>query len=80
MTTHGYSENLINVWKYPCLQPVGELRGHSSRVLYLDISPDRETVVTGAGDETLRFWKLFPAHNIEASATSSVTLAMNEVR
>jgi cell division cycle 20-like protein 1 (cofactor of APC complex) len=80
VTTHGYSENLINVWKYPCLQPVGELRGHSSRVLYLDISPDRETVVTGAGDETLRFWKLFPANYVETSVTSSVTLAMNEVR
>ena len=22
--------------------------------------PDGETIVTGAGDETLRFWKVFP--------------------
>lgn len=30
------------------------------RVLYLAMSPDGQTVVTGAGDETLRFWNVFP--------------------
>lgn len=30
------------------------------RVLYLATSPDGQTVVTGAGDETLRFWSVFP--------------------
>lgn len=29
-------------------------------VLYLAMSPDGQTVVTGAGDETLRFWNIFP--------------------
>ena len=24
------------------------------------MSPDGQTVVTGAGDETLRFWEMFP--------------------
>ena len=24
------------------------------------MSPDGESIVTGAGDETLRFWKVFP--------------------
>jgi len=24
------------------------------------MSPDGESVVTGSGDETLRFWKVFP--------------------
>ena len=37
------------------------LTGHSYRVLYLSISPDGSTIVTGAGDETLRFWNIFPA-------------------
>lgn len=32
--------------------------GHTSRVLYLSMSPDGENIVTGAGDETLRFWNL----------------------
>ena len=29
-------------------------------MLYLAMSPDGETIVTGAGDETLRFWNAFP--------------------
>jgi len=29
------------------------LTGHSYRVLYLSMSPDGKTIVTGAGDETL---------------------------
>ncbi len=36
------------------------LAGHTCRVLYLAMSPDGETIVTGAGDETLRFWHAFP--------------------
>jgi cell division cycle 20-like protein 1 (cofactor of APC complex) len=27
------------------------------------MSPDGSTVVTGAGDETLRFWRVFPGRN-----------------
>ena len=39
---------------------VASLTGHTHRVLYLAMSPDGETIVTGAGDETLRFWNAFP--------------------
>lgn len=40
---------------------VASLTGHTNRVLYLAMSPDGETIVTGAGDETLRFWNAFPS-------------------
>ena len=33
---------------------MAKLTGHSYRVLYLAMSPDGESIVTGAGDETLR--------------------------
>uniref|UniRef100_A0A8C8GKB0 Fizzy-related protein homolog n=1 Tax=Oncorhynchus tshawytscha TaxID=74940 RepID=A0A8C8GKB0_ONCTS len=59
VSTHGYSQNQILVWKYPALSQVAKLTGHSYRVLYLAMSPDGEAIVTGAGDETLRFWNLF---------------------
>ena len=59
VSTHGYSQNQIVVWKYPSLTQVASLTGHTYRVLYLAMSPDGQTVVTGAGDETLRFWKCF---------------------
>ena len=38
------------------------LTGHQCRVLYLALSPDGRNIVTGAGDETLRFWTIFPEH------------------
>lgn len=59
VSTHGYSQNQIVVWKYPSLQQVVSLTGHTYRVLYLAMSPDGSVIVTGAGDETLRFWKVF---------------------
>ena len=45
------------------MKKVATLTGHSHRVLYLATSPDGSTIVTGAGDETLRFWNVFPAVN-----------------
>lgn len=60
VSTHGYSQNQIVVWRYPSMQKVTTLTGHTYRVLYLAVSPDGSTVVTGAGDETLRFWQVFP--------------------
>ncbi|VDQ04082.1 unnamed protein product [Trichobilharzia regenti] len=59
VSTHGYSQNQILVWRYPSLTQLVKLVGHSYRVLYLAISPDGENIVTGAGDETLRFWNIF---------------------
>lgn len=60
VSTHGYSDNAIVVWKYPTMRKLSTLTGHNLRVLYLAMSPDGESIVTGAGDETLRFWKVFP--------------------
>jgi cell division cycle 20-like protein 1, cofactor of APC complex len=60
VSTHGYSLNQIVVWRYPSLSKVVTLTGHTYRVLYLALSPDGSTIVTGAGDETLRFWQIFP--------------------
>ena len=60
VSTHGYSQNQINVWRYPSMKKIATLTGHSYRVLYLAASPDGQTLVTGAGDETLRFWNVFP--------------------
>ncbi|XP_048760306.1 fizzy-related protein homolog isoform X1 [Ostrea edulis] len=59
VSTHGYSQNQILVWKYPSLVQIAKLTGHTFRVLYLAMSPDGEAIVTGAGDETLRFWNVF---------------------
>ncbi len=59
ITTHGYSDNLIVIWNYPKMEVVASLKGHKERVIYLSMSPDGEKIVTGAGDETVRFWEVF---------------------
>jgi cell division cycle 20-like protein 1 (cofactor of APC complex) len=61
VSTHGYSLNQVVVWSYPSLTKAATLTGHTYRVLYLSMSPDGQTIVTGAGDETLRFWNIFPS-------------------
>jgi WD40 repeat protein len=42
------------------MEKISTLTGHTFRVLYLAMSPDGASIVTGAGDETLRFWNVFP--------------------
>ncbi|CCM01013.1 uncharacterized protein FIBRA_03061 [Fibroporia radiculosa] len=75
VSSHGFSsttaQNQICIWKYPSLDMVASLTGHTHRVLYLAMSPEGETIVTGAGDETLRFWNAFPKkENHEAKRES----------
>ncbi|CAM9492048.1 unnamed protein product [Hapterophycus canaliculatus] len=59
LSSHGYAENQLCLWKYPSMVKTKELSGHTSRVLHMAASPDGRTVVSGAGDETLRFWDVF---------------------
>jgi len=60
VSTHGYSLNQVIVWKYPSMEKIATLTGHTFRVLYLAMNPDGSSIVTGAGDERLRFWNVFP--------------------
>ena len=41
------------------MEKIGDLKGHSNRILSMCLSPDGTTVLSAAADETLRFWKLF---------------------
>ncbi|PIK53694.1 putative fizzy-related protein-like [Apostichopus japonicus] len=79
VSTHGYSQNQILVWKYPSLVQVAKLTGHTFRVLYLAVSPDGEAIVTGAGDETLRFWNVF-SKSRSTKETKSVLNLFNHIR
>lgn len=60
VSTHGHSHNKIVCWEYPSMQQIVTLTGHTKRVLFLAVSPCGQTILTGSGDETLRFWNLFP--------------------
>lgn len=80
VSTHGFSKNQIIVWKYPSMQQVASLMGHTYRVLYLAMSPDGQTVVTGAGDETLRFWNIFDKNKNENDPPSVLLDAFMQLR
>ena len=72
VSSHGFSQNQLIVWKYPSMTKLTELKGHTSRVLHLAQSPDGCTIVSAAGDETLRFWRIFDqASKSDKGVTSS---------
>lgn len=69
LSSHGFSQNQLCLWKYPSMVKVAEFTGHTSRVLHLAQSPDGTTVVSGAADETLRFWRVFAEANVAQKVT-----------
>jgi cell division cycle 20-like protein 1 (cofactor of APC complex) len=60
VTTHGFLENDIRSWNlHDSAQPVARFEGHVNRVIYYTLSPDGTHLLTGSGDETLKFWDVF---------------------
>lgn len=80
VSTHGYSRNQIVIWKYNTMQQIASLTGHTYRVLYLSMSPDGQTIVTGAGDETLRFWNVFEKTKNDENSSSVLLDAFMQLR
>lgn len=60
LSAHGYSENTITIWETSNYKKIANLSGHTSRVLHVSLSPDSKYVVSAAGDQTIRFWDIFP--------------------
>jgi len=79
VSTHGFSLHQIVVWKcsLPIVRPLATLTGHTYRVLYLSVSPDGQQIVTGAGDETLRFWNIWPPSNKVQHTTKSSKIQLD---
>ncbi|KAK8939665.1 Protein FIZZY-RELATED 2 [Platanthera guangdongensis] len=71
LSSHGYDQNQLTLWKYPSMMKFAELRGHTSRVLHMSQSPDGCTVATAAGDETLKFWNVFGNPQMDKLATKT---------
>uniref|UniRef100_A0A0E0PDL0 CobW C-terminal domain-containing protein n=1 Tax=Oryza rufipogon TaxID=4529 RepID=A0A0E0PDL0_ORYRU len=69
LSSHGFAQNQLTLWKYPSMVKMAELTGHTSRVLFTAQSPDGLTVASAAADETLRFWNVFGAPEAPKTAT-----------
>ncbi|AAS53365.2 AFL007Cp [Eremothecium gossypii ATCC 10895] len=80
VTSHGYSKFNLTLWDCPTLEPLAVLKGHSFRVLHLTLSTDGTTIVSGAGDETLRYWKLFGKSKFGNQSDSVLTSAFSKLR
>ncbi|XP_051119832.1 cell division cycle 20.2, cofactor of APC complex-like [Andrographis paniculata] len=71
LSSHGFTDNQLTLWKYPSMVKVAELTGHTSRVLFMAQSPDGCTVASAAGDETLRFWNVFGTPEVAAAGKAA---------
>jgi cell division cycle 20, cofactor of APC complex len=50
------------VHSYPSLDRIAEVRdAHDQRVLHAVLGPSGDVVCTGAGDENLKFWRIWDA-------------------
>ena len=58
ITAHGWPKNQIEIRKADTMELLANFLGHSQRVLNLSMSDDGNMIVTGSGDQTLRFWNV----------------------
>ncbi|KAL4189303.1 hypothetical protein AMTRI_Chr08g164810 [Amborella trichopoda] len=85
LSSHGFTQNQLTLWKYPSMVKLAELNGHTSRVLFMAQSPDGCTVASAGADETLRFWQVFGAPELlnskpEAKASFGPFSNINQIR
>lgn len=81
VTTHGYSDNLILLWDSDKMDVKATLKGHKDRVIYLSVGPDQQKIVTGAGDETIRFWDVFiPDKSLKDSSCKNLEMKSLNIR
>lgn len=74
VSSHGFSENQLILWKYPTMTKVQEFKAHTARVLSMEMSPQHGQIVSAAADETLRFWDIFGPPPNRRTAKSGIGL------
>ncbi|KAK9816253.1 hypothetical protein WJX74_002378 [Apatococcus lobatus] len=76
----GFTDNTLQVWKCPSLTQVACTVAHPARVLHLVLSPCGRLVMTGAGDQTLRLWDIFPSDRASFANGRLLNLTGDQLR
>ncbi|KAG6828675.1 hypothetical protein H0H92_007090 [Tricholoma furcatifolium] len=80
LSTHGFPTNALMVHAYPSMERVAEIRdAHDARVLVSCIGPGGDVVCTGAGDEVLKFWRIWDSAKEEKAKKKKVIRAGEEL-
>lgn len=58
ISSHGYLDNNIILWKASTMKQVIAFGKHEQRVLHCAISPDNTILASVSSDENLKFWKV----------------------
>lgn len=77
LVAQGYNDNILSLYKYPSLNCVKTLKGHTSRPLHLAASPDGKIICSASSDETIRFWNVFDYDNKKKLNTNDENLMKN---
>jgi WD40 repeat protein len=71
LSTHGFSQYQVALWRASDLTPIAQFHEHKQRVLFLAHSPDGTKVVTAAPGDDIRIWKMFPSTRMTFDQTLS---------
>jgi WD40 repeat protein len=67
LSTHGFSQNHLGIWKGSDLSNIGSIHHHTQRVLFQCTSPDGSMIATAAPQDAMQIWKLFPPQSQSVS-------------
>lgn len=74
MSSHHNPDKSLVIWKYPNMETIGELCGHTKRVLSISLSHSQETVASLSADQTIRFWDCFKEDKKPSILTSPISI------
>lgn len=67
VSAQGYPDNNLIIWDWKSGERVAIIQAHTSRVLHLAASPDREHVATASPDGTLKIWRVHTEERDESA-------------
>lgn len=68
LSSHGYGDTQLCLWKYPTMKKLGDLGAHSSRVLSIVPSPDGAVILAACADQTIKFWRVFEKEKVSSES------------